>query len=168
MTEADNSSNLGVNLIAYIRAEMGLGTAARGIAHALESAGVPFNVLNFEHSNPALHRDDSWRHKESHRSSYDFTVLAINPDELSNATARAQKELGIGVELTAANRLMLYIPKDFAHGFQTLENNTDVFYQMSDVYVPEKQTWSWSVNIPGPGISTKCLPPICCKCRLSR
>jgi dTDP-4-dehydrorhamnose 3,5-epimerase len=42
----------------------------------------------------------------------------------------------VGVELTAGNRLMLYIPKDFAHGFQTLKDETEVFYQMSDVYVP--------------------------------
>jgi len=32
---------------------------------------------------------------------------------------------------------MLYIPKDFAHGFQTLTDDTEVFYQMSDVYNPE-------------------------------
>lgn len=43
----------------------------------------------------------------------------------------------IGLELTAANRLMLYIPKDFAHGFQTLEDDTEVFYQMSAAYSPE-------------------------------
>jgi dTDP-4-dehydrorhamnose 3,5-epimerase len=43
----------------------------------------------------------------------------------------------VGVELTADNRRMLYIPKDFAHGFQTLEDETEVFYQMSDIYVPE-------------------------------
>jgi dTDP-4-dehydrorhamnose 3,5-epimerase len=43
----------------------------------------------------------------------------------------------VGLELTAANRLMLYIPKDFAHGFQTLEDETEVFYQMSAVYAPE-------------------------------
>ena len=43
----------------------------------------------------------------------------------------------VGVELTARNRLMLYIPKDFAHGFQTLEDQTEVFYQMSEVYAPE-------------------------------
>jgi dTDP-4-dehydrorhamnose 3,5-epimerase len=43
----------------------------------------------------------------------------------------------VGVELTAQNRRMLYIPKDFAHGFQTLEDETEVFYQMSDIYVPE-------------------------------
>jgi dTDP-4-dehydrorhamnose 3,5-epimerase len=38
------------------------------------------------------------------------------------------------VELTAANHRMLYVPEDFAHGFQTLEDNTEVFYQMSEFY----------------------------------
>lgn len=38
------------------------------------------------------------------------------------------------VELTADNRKMLYIPEGFAHGFQTLEDNTEVFYQMSETY----------------------------------
>jgi len=40
-------------------------------------------------------------------------------------------------ELSAANRKMLYIPEEFAHGFQTLEDNTEVFYQMSQVYSAE-------------------------------
>jgi dTDP-4-dehydrorhamnose 3,5-epimerase len=39
-----------------------------------------------------------------------------------------------GVELTAANHRMLYIPKDFAHGFQTLVDDTEVLYLMSDAY----------------------------------
>ena len=43
----------------------------------------------------------------------------------------------VGVDLTAANRRMLYVPKEFAHGFQTLEDDTETFYQMSDIYVPE-------------------------------
>lgn len=42
-----------------------------------------------------------------------------------------------GVELSAANRRLLYIPRGFAHGFQTLEDDTDVFYQMSEFYHPE-------------------------------
>ena len=41
------------------------------------------------------------------------------------------------VELTGENRRMLYIPKGFAHGFQTLTDNTEVVYQMSEFYHPE-------------------------------
>ena len=42
----------------------------------------------------------------------------------------------LGVELSAKNRKMLYIPEGFAHGFQTLEDHTELFYQMSKAYVP--------------------------------
>jgi dTDP-4-dehydrorhamnose 3,5-epimerase len=42
----------------------------------------------------------------------------------------------VAVELTANNRLAIYIPEEFAHGFQTLEDNSEVFYQMSAAYVP--------------------------------
>ena len=38
------------------------------------------------------------------------------------------------VELNYDNRKMLYVPEGFAHGFQTLEDNTEVFYQMSEFY----------------------------------
>jgi dTDP-4-dehydrorhamnose 3,5-epimerase len=41
------------------------------------------------------------------------------------------------VELTADNRLTLYVPEGFAHGFQTLENDSEVFYQMSESYASE-------------------------------
>ncbi|NOU66743.1 dTDP-4-dehydrorhamnose 3,5-epimerase [Paenibacillus sp. LMG 31461] len=43
----------------------------------------------------------------------------------------------ISVELTADNRTMLYIPEGFAHGFQTLQDETEVFYQMSESYEPK-------------------------------
>ena len=40
------------------------------------------------------------------------------------------------VTLSATNRKMLYVPKGFAHGLQTLEDNSEVFYQISDFYEP--------------------------------
>ena len=46
----------------------------------------------------------------------------------------------IAFELTADNRRMLYIPEGFAHGFQTLADNTEIFYQMSEFYHPECAT----------------------------
>jgi dTDP-4-dehydrorhamnose 3,5-epimerase len=43
----------------------------------------------------------------------------------------------VAVELTAANRRMLYLPKSVAHGFQSLVDDTEVFYQISEFYDPE-------------------------------
>jgi dTDP-4-dehydrorhamnose 3,5-epimerase len=42
----------------------------------------------------------------------------------------------IGVELTASNYRMLYVPADFAHGFITLEDNTEAAYLISESYTP--------------------------------
>lgn len=50
----------------------------------------------------------------------------------------------IGVELTSENRKMLYVPAEFAHGFLTLENDTEIFYQMSEFYIPgQAQGMRW-------------------------
>ncbi len=40
------------------------------------------------------------------------------------------------MELTAQNKKMIYIPKGFAHGFQTLEDNTELLYLHSSIYKP--------------------------------
>lgn len=59
------------------------------------------------------------------------------------------------VELTADNRRMLYIPEGFAHGFQTLTDDTEVFYQISQFYCPEHSRgvrWddpTFSIEWPG-------------------
>lgn len=42
-----------------------------------------------------------------------------------------------GELLTAGNHRSVYVPEGFAHGFQTLEDNTEIFYQMSRAYSPE-------------------------------
>jgi len=46
----------------------------------------------------------------------------------------------LAVDLTARNRRALYVPKLFAHGLQTLEDNTEVLYQISEYYAPGQST----------------------------
>jgi dTDP-4-dehydrorhamnose 3,5-epimerase len=46
----------------------------------------------------------------------------------------------IGVKLTGDNYRMLYVPEDFAHGFQTLEDLSEVTYQVSQFYTPNSES----------------------------
>lgn len=57
-------------------------------------------------------------------------IADLRPD---SATFRQH----FAVELSAENRRMLYIPERIAHGFITLDDNTEVFYQMSEFYSAE-------------------------------
>ena len=43
----------------------------------------------------------------------------------------------LGIELSARNERLAYVPEGFAQGYQTLEDATEVHYQMSHRYVPE-------------------------------
>lgn len=45
----------------------------------------------------------------------------------------------IGVELSASNRRSLFVPAGFAHGYQALEDDSEIFYQMSESYRPEAE-----------------------------
>ena len=46
----------------------------------------------------------------------------------------------IGVELTEENYKMLYVPENFAHGFQSLKDDTEVTYQVSQFYTPGSES----------------------------
>jgi dTDP-4-dehydrorhamnose 3,5-epimerase len=45
----------------------------------------------------------------------------------------------IGVELSQENMKMLYVPRGFAHGFQTLVDDTEAFYMVSEFYTPSAE-----------------------------
>ena len=65
----------------------------------------------------------------------------------------------ISVELTADNARMLYIPEGCAHGFQTLADGSEVFYQMSATFHPESaRGLRW--NDPGLAIRWPLASPI--------
>lgn len=56
----------------------------------------------------------------------------------------------IGVELTEDNYKMFYVPEGFAHGYQTLKDNTEVFYQVSQFYSPKsEQGVKWDDKVFG-------------------
>ena len=42
-----------------------------------------------------------------------------------------------GFELSEENQLMYYIPEGFAHGYQTLSDNAEVHYMLSQIYSPQ-------------------------------
>ncbi|GLB61959.1 glycosyltransferase family 4 protein [Cytobacillus sp. NCCP-133] len=71
----------GVNLIGYSRAEFGLGEACRSAAKALQSARIPFCIMNFPHC-PARQNDLSWKHKEVQEPIYNTNIFFINADQL--------------------------------------------------------------------------------------
>jgi dTDP-4-dehydrorhamnose 3,5-epimerase len=51
----------------------------------------------------------------------------------------------LSVVLSAENRRMIYVPTGFAHGFQSLVDNTEVFYMVSEFYHPESsRTVRWN------------------------
>jgi len=67
-----------------------------------------------------------------------------------------------GIELSESNHKMIYVPEGFAHGFQTIEDNSEVFYQMSQKYMEEyAEGRKW--NSDDFKISWPILPPILSK-----
>jgi dTDP-4-dehydrorhamnose 3,5-epimerase len=71
----------------------------------------------------------------------------------------------VGVELTAENKRLLWVPPGFAHGFLTLEDGTEFLYKCTDFYAPEHERsllWSdpalgidWPLNAMIPQLSGK-------------
>jgi len=56
------------------------------------------------------------------------------------------------IELSSKNQKMIYIPKGFAHGFQTLENNTELLYLHSTIYTPSNEG---ALNVKDPLLKIK-------------
>jgi GT2 family glycosyltransferase len=81
----DPDPSAGVNLVGYVRAEMGVGEAARGHAQALTDAGIPFVIIDHAHGNPARMGDESWLHKVVRDPVYDVNIVYVNAESLGHA-----------------------------------------------------------------------------------
>lgn len=105
---------------------------AHGLADGLVQCSVSFNrrrgTLRGMHHQVAPHREAKLV-RCTMGALYDV-VLDLRPD---SPTYRRWH----GMELSAGNRSALYIPPGVAHGFQTLDDNTEVFYQMDEFFAPD-------------------------------
>lgn len=64
------------------------------------------------------------------------SVLDVVVDIRKNSATFLQH---FAIELTEKNQKMIYIPKGFAHGFQTLEDDTELLYLHSSIYTPSDE-----------------------------
>lgn len=70
-----------VNVAGYLRAELGIGVAARSILSALDAAGIPFNTISFDAT--ANRQDYPFADRGSENPATDINIVCINPDQLS-------------------------------------------------------------------------------------
>jgi dTDP-4-dehydrorhamnose 3,5-epimerase len=106
--------------------------AAHGLNPACVQCSISFNrwrgTLRGMHWQAAPHAEAKWI--RCTRGAVWDVALDLRPGSYTYGKWR-------GIALSAETRRMIYIPEGVAHGFQTLENDTELMYQMSDVYVSE-------------------------------
>jgi len=106
--------------------------AARGLRPPIVQCSVSYNrrrgTLRGLHYQASPH-EEAKLVRCTHGAVYDV-IVDIRP-----GSATFRQWAGIG--LSAENRRALYVPEGFAHGFQTLVDDTELFYQASAAYVPE-------------------------------
>ncbi len=104
--------------------------------------GLPANWVqdNWSHSNKGVLRGMHFQKGEHAQDKlvrvirgavYD-AVVDIRPDSPTYGHS-------YGLELSAENKLALYVPAGFAHGFQVLQDGTDFMYKCSKLYAPEHE-----------------------------
>lgn len=105
-------------------------------AHGLEPA-VAQASLSYNHRKGTL-RGMHWQAAPAEEAKLVRCVRGAIHDVIVDVRPGSPTfRLHAAVELDAENRLALYVPPGFAHGFQTLEDGTELLYQMSDFYAPE-------------------------------
>lgn len=105
--------------------------AARGLEHGFVQCNISFNrragTLRGMHLQAAPHGEAKLVRCTA-GALFDV-IVDLRPDSPTHLQ-------WFGARLDARSRAMLFVPRGFAHGFQTLEDDTEVFYQMSTRHEP--------------------------------
>lgn len=83
-----NNLEKGVNLLGYSRAEMGIGESCRIAANSMNSAGIPFGIINFKGTNSARMSDLTWSSKEIGEPKYNINLFHINAEQMMEVYAQ--------------------------------------------------------------------------------
>lgn len=130
----------GVRLIDIERREDDRGFFARAFCETeMAARGIPFHVTQ---------TNVSWCRRRGTLRGMHYQVEPHAEPKIVRCTRGAVWDVAVdlridsptyrqwvGVELNAENRRMLYVPRGLAHGFLTLEDDTEVFYEMGAPYV---------------------------------
>ncbi|WP_246066768.1 glycosyltransferase [Paenibacillus koleovorans] len=71
----------GVNIVGFVRAEMGIGESSRLAARSLDAAGIPFDMMNFPITKIRM-EDLTWAHKEVEHPDFKANVFHMNADTM--------------------------------------------------------------------------------------
>jgi dTDP-4-dehydrorhamnose 3,5-epimerase len=122
-------------------------------AEAMAAAGLDITFVQDNHSRSARGVLRGLHYQIEQTQGKLVRVTAGSVFDVAVDMRRSSVSYGawVGVELSASNKRMLWVPPGFAHGFVTLEDGTDFLYKCTKLYAPEhERTLLW--NDPSIGI----------------
>ncbi|HEV7660394.1 MAG TPA: dTDP-4-dehydrorhamnose 3,5-epimerase [Allosphingosinicella sp.] len=123
-------------------------------ARAFASSGIEASFVQDNHSRSAKGVLRGLHYQIGRPQGKLVRVVAGRAFDVAVDLRRSAPSFGswAGIELSAENRRMLWVPPGFAHGFLALEVGTELLYKCTDYYAPElERTLLWS----DPGIGIK-------------
>jgi dTDP-4-dehydrorhamnose 3,5-epimerase len=118
----------------YARSFSGTEFAERGLAESFVEAGISRNSRHGTVRGMHLQREPHPQAKLVR-----CTRGAIHDVIIDLRSGSSTHGRWLATDLVASDARQLYVPEGFAHGFQTLEDDVEVSYQLSDYYDPEAE-----------------------------
>lgn len=110
-------------------------------AEAFRSAGLDLTFVQDNHSRSSAGVLRGLHYQLTRPQGKLMRVTAGAVYDVAVDLRRSSAHFGrwVGVELTAENKRMLWVPPGFAHGFLTLSDGTDFLYKCTDLYAPSDE-----------------------------
>ncbi len=83
----------GINLIGFIRGEIGLGQSCRLLADAVNYSNLDFTIYNYEQISSMRYNDNSWDSKITNTAPFNINLMHINPPDLALAHVTLNKDI---------------------------------------------------------------------------